>query len=107
MPPWITSGYEEEFMGVQYPVRCRIIDPTGEPLEGTPYRMNAPAKSLPHVGKEGLAEKVESPVALEGLPEGWSVSMPGRVRITLDDGNILYGDECWWVPLDDRPTPAH
>jgi hypothetical protein len=23
------------------------------------------------------------------------------VRITLDDGEIIHGYECWWVPLED------
>ena len=41
-----------------------------------------PPKSKPHVGKEGLAEKEN-----------------GVVKITLDDGVILYGYECWWEPI--------
>lgn len=40
------------------------------------------AGSIPHLGKEGLAEK-----------DDW------MVRITLDDGHVIYGYECWWMPL--------
>jgi hypothetical protein len=72
---------------IQYPTRCQIIDATGmEVFPGVEGR--TPDESKPHVGKEGLAEKHE-----------------GTVKITLDDGSILYGHECWWVPLD-SPAPA-
>ncbi len=66
---------------MEYPVRCKIIDVTGvEVFEG--IIGNTPEVSKPHIGKTGLAEKVG-----------------GKVKITLDDGNILYGHECWWEPL--------
>ena len=68
---------------IRYPVRCEIIDVTG--IEVLPGRLgNTPDISKPHVGKQGIAEKVA-----------------GNVRITLDDGSTLYGYECWWKPLDD------
>jgi len=68
-----------------YPQRVRIIDVTGmELLPGIEGK--TPEDSIPHIGKEGLAEKV------------------GRlVRITLDDGNIIWGHECWWKPLANPP----
>ena len=68
-------------MKIDYPVRCQIIDITGqEVLSGIKGR--TPDESKPHIGKKGLAERI------------------GRdVRITLDDGSILWGYECWWTPL--------
>lgn len=66
-----------------YPVRCIIIDAEGktvEMLDGTVLKLVTPEASKPHVGKHGLAELTEDM----------------NVKITLDDGNILYGYECWW-----------
>ena len=37
---------------------------------------------MPHIGKEGLAEEVDE-----------------NVRITLDDGTILWGYDCWWEAI--------
>lgn len=68
-------------MVIEYPTRCRILDVEGGLWHG--IGMRTPPESQPHVGKEGLAEEVD-----------------GDVRITLDDGTILYGYECWWRPLD-------
>lgn len=75
-----------------YPVRARIIDPEGFSVPGLPPEIVAstPPVSKPHVGKEGLAEKVEA----VGPPPFNHV-----IRIRLDDGNVLYGHECWWEPL--------
>jgi len=42
-----------------------------------------PEESKSSIGKQGLAEL---------LPNN-------TVRIALDDGSVLYGHECWWVPL--------
>ena len=70
---------------MKYPVRARIIDAAGEPIP-FPAPLGivcaTPAASLPHIGKEGLAELVR-----------------GLVRITLDDGGIIWGHDCWWQPL--------
>ena len=67
---------------VKYPTRCQIIDPEG--TEITPdLRRATPKVSKPHVGKCGLAERIN-----------------GVVTITLDDGNIIHGYECWWTPLE-------
>jgi len=56
---------------MKYPVRCEIIDVTG--IEVFPgIEGKTPDVSKPHIGKRGLAEKVD-----------------GYVRITLDDSNIL------------------
>jgi hypothetical protein len=70
---------------IKYPTRCKIIDIAGEVIDpGYPeYIAATPDVSKPHIGKEGLAE----------LLNEWTV------RITLDDGNIIYGYECWWTPI--------
>jgi hypothetical protein len=68
----------------EYPVRCRIIDVTGrEVLPGVEGK--TPDESRPHIGKEGLAEEIEEAGEI--------------VRITLDDGTVLWGSECWWTPI--------
>ena len=77
---------------VDYPIRCTIIDVDGGALHG----IRTLEKSKPHIGKRGFAELNER----------------GGVRITLDDGTVLWGCECWWVPdesdgpcLESTPTP--
>lgn len=66
---------------MKYPVRCRIVDIAGvEIFPGIVGK--TPDKSKPHIGKKGLAEKIDD----------WIV------RITLDDGTVLWGYECWWEP---------
>lgn len=63
----------------RYPTRCQIVDVTGQ--EVFPGVIgNTPDVSRQHVGKYGTAE----------LMPDWNV------RITLDDGNVLFGYECWW-----------
>jgi hypothetical protein len=67
---------------MNYPVRCKIVDVAG--CEVYPGLIAAtPDVSRAHIGKKGLAER-------DGI----------NVKITLDDGSILYGYECWWTPLD-------
>lgn len=68
-----------------YPVRCRIIDVTGKFLGAVPIA--TPEESIPYIGQEGLAEIDDSmpPVSF--------------VRITLDNGHIIFGHECWWEPI--------
>lgn len=65
-------------MRIKYPVRCQIIDIFDAVIGGLQCR--TPKESKPHIGKYGLAEEVDD-----------------RVRIILDDGNIIYGNECWWM----------
>lgn len=69
---------------VDYPVRARIIDVTGEMLPNTNIALRTPEASKPFIGREGLAEKLAN----------------GRVRVTLDGGGTIFGDECWWEPLN-------
>ena len=67
-----------------YPVRCIIVDVAGTVIDPEHPDIVAvtPEKSKSHIGKHGLAES----------EDGWTV------KITLDDGNIIYGYECWWIP---------
>lgn len=68
-------------METNYPTRCKIVDVTGE--EFIPgFARRTPDESKPHIDKEGLAERVGE-----------------NVRITLDDGAIIWGYDCWWEPL--------
>ena len=67
---------------MKYPTRCEIVDVTG--IEVFPgIRGRTPDNSKAHIGKKGIAEDYGD-----------------TVRITLDDGNVIYGYECWWVPLN-------
>jgi hypothetical protein len=76
---------------MDYPVRCRIVDVTGQ--EVVPgFVRHTPEVSRPHVGKLGWAEKIKAP------PDAHSL-IDYIIRITLDDGTILYGYECWWEPV--------
>lgn len=70
---------------MKYPTRCEIVD-VGEDVHVGPYQCRTPDKSKPHIGKQGLAER-------DGV----------NVKITLDDGNILWGSECWWNPIPKKP----
>lgn len=74
--------------GITYPTRCRVMDIEGEPILDMPDLIcKTPAISRPHVGKVGIAERV--------IVEGYDT-----VRLTLDDGTVLYGYECWWEPVE-------
>ena len=70
-------------------IRCKIID-----VEGQSYRgcvLHTPEISYPHINKLGYAKEVYLDVeGFEDIP---------TVKITLDDGNILMGYECWWEPV--------
>ncbi len=74
---------------MKYPVRCKIVDVTGlkRTMGGKDFTLTTPEISKLHIGKEGFAKKDEN----------------GFVRIKLDDGNILWGHECWWVPINTKP----
>ncbi len=68
---------------MKYPVRCKIIDVVGIEVFPGGIEGTTPEISKSHVGKEGLAEKIGN-----------------NVRITLDDGGVLWGYECWWTPIN-------
>ena len=70
--------------GMNYPVRCVIVDGGGDEI-APGVVTKTPEISKPHLGKRGLAED---------LSDG--------VRITLDDGNVLWGYDCWWVTEADH-----
>ena len=63
--------YEPE--DINWPARVEVIP-------GVMGR--TPTVSKPHIGKYGLIEE-----------DG------DTVKITLDDGTILRGYECWWKPI--------
>jgi hypothetical protein len=81
-----------------YPVRCQIVDPTGYVLKSKTTKgksktlavitANCPPKTRPHLGKTGKASLLKN----------------GYVKIKLDDGTVLYGYECWWIPLCPKPA---
>lgn len=81
----------EQYEAVHYPIqtslldrkiRCQIIDVDGEFLYPRVVA-KTPEISRAHVGKYGYAEREND-----------------TYRITLDDGTILMGYECWWQPTD-------
>lgn len=73
-------------------VRVRIVSREGVALRDDGLMIaKDPEGSVPHIGKEGWM--VEDDEAIEGLP----ISVP---RITLDDGTVLWGFDCWWEPAD-------
>ena len=75
---------------IEYPTKCKIVDVNDKEVFSS-MKGNTPEISKPHIGKKGVASKDEH----------------GRVIIQLDDGNIIYGYECWWKPIDDQnPIPG-
>lgn len=72
----------------KYPVRCRITDADGLDLGGG-LTARTPGRSIPHIGDQGLADR----------------DAKNRIRIILDDGYVIYGHECWWVPLPPKEAP--
>ena len=71
----------KRYKPMEYPTRCQIVDVTGKEVFPNMFGVT-PDDSKPYIGKKGLAEMFD-----------------GQVKITLDDGNILYGYECWWRPI--------
>ena len=69
---------------MKYPTRCKIVDVTGmiRDFGDIKIPLRTPEESKPHIGKEGLAEKTGK-----------------DVRITLDDGTVIFGYECWWKAI--------
>ena len=72
---------------MRYPVRCVIIDIAGEVINPNfpDIVAKTPEASKPYIGERGLAEKINE----------WDV------KITLDNGDILHGYECWWMPEEE------
>ena len=66
---------------IRYPTRCRIIDADG--IWTGPFTCRTPEESVPHIGKCGIAE----------------IRPDGLVKITLDDGHTLGGEDCWWIQI--------
>jgi hypothetical protein len=76
---------------IKYPVRCRILDVTGDTFLGTPIK--TPDISKPYIGEEGIAREIFFEPK-EGDMFNW------YIEITLDNGVIIYGHECWWEPIE-------
>ena len=85
---------------ITYPTRCKIIDIAGAPVvPGHPEIVAAtPDVSKPYIGQEGLAELIFGGDMDFGF---------GNVRITLDNGNIIWGYECWWTPIEEDVRPKY
>lgn len=80
---------------MKYPVRCVIVDADGTKFGAyEEFVARTPPERYPHLGKHGLAEEVQDDMFS-------SFGMDYRIKITLDDGNIIYGDECWWMPEEE------
>lgn len=80
---------------ITYPTRCQIVNADGLPYVPIPGMMKrTPNRSLRHIGKKGLAEEVP-------WPFGMAAGLNSVVKITLDDGAVIYGHECWWVPIEE------
>ena len=64
-------------------IRCVIVTapPWTTTHDGVAYETATPEQSFPHIGKHGTAEYLDNLI----------------VKITLDDGNVIYGYECWWA----------
>ena len=69
------------------PIRCKIVDVEGLVIDPNYPDVVAltPDISMSHIGKFGWAKYLSD----------------FDVEITLDDGNILFGYECWWVPVNE------
>jgi hypothetical protein len=76
---------------IVYPTRCEIVDADQAStaigtLGNESLLPKTPEASRPHIGKRGTARETDN----------------FGVVITLDDGSVLHGYECWWVPLDEN-----
>ncbi len=70
------------------PTRCIIVDVDGDEIFPG-IIAKTPKISKPHIGKHGLAEEDDNL----------------NVKITLDDGTVIMGYECWWQP--EKEMPCH
>ena len=72
--------------------RVRVEVVSAEGVEVFPGVIGAdPAVAKPNIGKLGWCEEdAEVP------------GMPGYLnpRITLDDGTVIWGYQCWWKPIE-------
>ena len=73
---------------IHYPTRCRIIDANG--MKMGEFTCRTPEQSVSHIGKCGIAE----------------MRPDGLVKITLDDGHTLGGEDCWWVQIPEAADAA-
>ncbi len=71
----------------KYPVRCMVADVATLDYNVGGYKAVTPEASKPYVGVKGTAYRTG----------------PLSVRIELDNGHVLYGSQCWWMPLPQEP----
>jgi hypothetical protein len=74
---------------VQGRVRVQIIQAGGSPLPVPGVVAADPATAVPNFGKYGWCEmNAFCPALGEENP-----------KITLDDGTVIWGYQCWWQPI--------
>lgn len=79
-----------------YPCKVLIID-VDEPdtvVLWNGMAIKTPEASKPYIGKVGIVERVADPTLIDY----------DTVRITMPDGHVLWGWECWWAPIVDPTT---
>ncbi len=76
-------------------LRVRIVQAEGQPLDAG-FVAADPPKAQANMRKEGWCE-VDAPHPAFGT----------NPKITLDDGTVIWGFECWWEPVHraDYVTP--
>jgi hypothetical protein len=75
-------------------VRVRVEDATGQSFFGLPTAN--PAVAVPNLGKTGWCEQnAFCPELGRNNP-----------RITLDDGAVIWGYQCWWTEIEDGASPG-
>jgi hypothetical protein len=92
---WPTLGRRRDRDAVRYPTRCQVVSVDGGKIGALP--VYTPAESRAHVGKLGTAYRIRDRDGCES------------VVLDLDDGTLLHGSQCWWVPLEtdaDAPEPV-
>jgi hypothetical protein len=82
----------------RFPVAVLIIDVDDEhgTVQWNGMSIQTPEPSKPYIGQVGTAERVADPDPEMGIFD--------TVRITMPDGHVLWGWECWWAPVETRPV---
>jgi hypothetical protein len=75
-------------------VRVRVEDAAGQSFFGVPTAN--PDVAVPNLGKTGWCEQnAFCPELGRNNP-----------RITLDDGTVIWGYQCWWAEIEDGAIPS-
>ncbi len=59
-----------------FPMRCQIVE--GNPYDGPPRSEDG----SPYIGEFGVVDMVD-----------------GKEVVTLDNGTVVDGSQCWWAPV--------